>query len=29
MNGEKARTVKYEFKLEMDKQMMIGSVLTK
>jgi hypothetical protein len=29
MNGEKARSVKYEFKLEMDKQMMIGNVLTK
>jgi hypothetical protein len=29
MNGEKARAVKYEFKLEMDKQMMIGNVLTK
>ncbi|HZT82190.1 MAG TPA: DUF4139 domain-containing protein [Gemmataceae bacterium] len=29
MNGEKARSVHYEFKLEMDKQMMIGNVLTK
>jgi Domain of unknown function (DUF4139)/N-terminal domain of unknown function (DUF4140) len=29
MNGEKARAVKYEFKLEMDKQMIIGNVLTK
>jgi hypothetical protein len=29
MNGEKARAVKYEFKLEMDKQMMVGNVLTK
>jgi hypothetical protein len=29
MNGEKARSVRYEFKLEMDKQMMIGNVLTK
>jgi hypothetical protein len=29
MNGEKARAVKYEFKLEMDKQMIVGNVLTK
>jgi len=29
MNGEKAKAVKYEFKLEMDKQMMVGNVLTK
>jgi hypothetical protein len=29
MNGEKARAVKYEFKLEMDKQMMVGNVQTK
>jgi hypothetical protein len=29
MNGEKARGVKYEFKLEMDKQMIIGNVQTK
>jgi hypothetical protein len=28
MNGEKAKTVTYEFKLEMDKQMIIGNVLT-
>jgi hypothetical protein len=29
MNGEKAKAVKYEFKLEMDKQMIVGNVLTK
>jgi len=29
MNGEKARAVKYEFKLEMDKQMIVGNVQTK
>jgi uncharacterized protein DUF4139/uncharacterized protein DUF4140 len=29
MNGEKARAVKYEFKLEMDKQTIVGNVLTK
>ena len=29
MNGEKAQAVKYEFKLELDKQMIIGNVLTK
>jgi len=29
MNGEKAKGVKYEFKLEMDKQMIIGNVQTK
>ena len=29
MNGEKAKQIKYEFRLEMDKQMIIGNVLTK
>jgi hypothetical protein len=29
MNGEKAKAVNYEFKLEMDKQMIIGNVQTK
>jgi hypothetical protein len=29
MNGEKAKTIKYEFKLELDKQMMLGSFSVK
>jgi hypothetical protein len=29
MNGEKAKTIKYEFKLELDKQMMLGSFSSK
>src|SRR5262249_48294444 len=29
MNGEKALTIQYEFKLELDKQMTIGSFLSK
>jgi hypothetical protein len=29
MNGEKAKQIRYDFRLEMDKQMIIGNVLTK
>jgi hypothetical protein len=29
MNGEKALAIQYEFKLELDRQMLIGSFLTK
>ena len=29
MNGKKAKSIKYDFRLEMDKQMIIGNVLTK
>jgi hypothetical protein len=29
MNGEKAQTIQYEFKLELDKQMTIGSFQSK